>query len=54
MKYEAWIYHDDDITQLDDTSFLVILESVSEEDAITLARLMRKYDRYIALFPMNE
>lgn len=54
MKYEVWVYHDDDITQLDDTSFLVILESVSEEDAITLARLVRKYERYIALFPMTE
>lgn len=54
MKYEVWIYHDDDITQLDDTSFLVILESVSAEDALTLARLMHKYDRYTALFPMTE
>lgn len=54
MKYEVWIYHEDDISNLDDNSFLVILESVSEADALAIARVMRKYNRYAALFPVFE
>lgn len=54
MRYDVWVYDVDDITELEIDDALIISKDVSEEDALALARLCKKYHHNVAMFPIIE
>lgn len=53
MKYNVWIYEEDEFTKHADDS-LIILHNVEEDDAKTIARITCKYGFTIAFYPILQ